>query len=206
MFKKTGYTLALLSLAVPTADLFAADPSNAELYKMIMDLKKELVATKSENKELRNMIDKQSAPVSTERGSLSSSGGTAKSSAGAVDTSAPVQHKEIPLAAKNKDSYLILESADGGIQYKLDGRIMLDAGFVSDNEQGNAIRPDMEVRRARFSLKTTLYKDWSSEFDLNLVSDKSDTTVTSTSTSKTTGKDSTGGAINAATTTTTKSS
>ncbi|OUS31144.1 hypothetical protein A9Q99_04840 [Gammaproteobacteria bacterium 45_16_T64] len=75
--------------------------------------------------------------------------------------------KGVPLSGSIDKSYIIAESNDNEFQYKLDGRVMLDFGTVSNSKDENELFSNSEFRRVRLAIKTKMYKNWSGEFDLD---------------------------------------
>lgn len=62
--------------------------------------------------------------------------------------------------------YLVFKSADGNLELKFDGRIMMDMGFI-DSKEDNPAYANTNFRRARFAIKTRMHKVWSGEFDID---------------------------------------
>ncbi|HIJ83199.1 MAG: hypothetical protein HW380_3756 [Magnetococcales bacterium] len=157
MQRRIVLTLIALAMALPTSNVMAEAPSNAELHQMILQLRNDLAETKAENKALKQLI----APSKT-TDALSE---TTTNQPKVADGAAPqvVKDQPIPLHPKIEKSYLTLESADGNIKYWVDGRVFLDSGFV-DTEK-NSFNANTEFRRLRLAIKTKLYKDWFGEFD-----------------------------------------
>ncbi|MBF0439587.1 MAG: hypothetical protein HQL93_10760, partial [Magnetococcales bacterium] len=102
--------------------------------------------------------------------------GTVKSGEPVVDDydeTKAVKSQPIAMKGKMEESYLKFQSADGNIAYKIDGRIMLDGGFVKNNKDNEKdLLSNTEIRRARLAFKTKLYQDWASEFDLEFAGAK----------------------------------
>ncbi|MDX1695101.1 MAG: porin [Ketobacteraceae bacterium] len=73
-----------------------------------------------------------------------------------------------PVSASFSKSYLTFESADGNYKMKIDGRIMIDIGYVDNDDEDNHLVSDNDVRRARLAFKMDFYKDWAAEFDMDL--------------------------------------
>lgn len=159
MRTRTLLTVAALAAALPTSNLMAEAPSNTELHQMILQLSKDLAETKAENKALKQLI----APSKTTDAVSETT--TAQPKVADYDATQAIKDQPVPLHPKMEQSYLTFESADGNIKYWVDGRIMLDGGFVDSDK--NSFSTNTEFRRARLALKTRLYKDWSSEFDID---------------------------------------
>ncbi len=70
------------------------------------------------------------------------------------------------LRPESRDGILVLESEDKRFKYWFDTRIYMDgAAYFGDNEEiGNGVN----IRRARFALKTILWGHWGGEFDIDL--------------------------------------
>lgn len=73
-----------------------------------------------------------------------------------------------PVSASFEDSYLHHKSSDGSYEMKIDGRIMIDVGYVDNDNDENELLSDNDVRRARLGFKTKFYKHWATEFDMDL--------------------------------------
>jgi len=71
----------------------------------------------------------------------------------------------VPLKTFFDGGYLVWASKDGDFKYWLDGRLNLDAAVYNGSE--NRLHDGVEVRRARLGLKTTLFKDWLTEIDVD---------------------------------------
>ncbi|MEO5363883.1 MAG: porin [Magnetococcus sp. DMHC-8] len=179
LIKRRGVTIALLGLSLPAVPLLAEEqPGNAELYTLYRQLREELAVVRAENRALRETIDARQAAEPSPVGSPPRPDAARAVADAPVtpsgETAAPVpalRNQAVPLQAEFKKSYLTFRSADGNISYKLDGRIMVDAGFVQndkDNQKTNLLRSNTEVRLASLAIKTTLYRDWAGKFDLNL--------------------------------------
>ncbi len=76
-----------------------------------------------------------------------------------------------PVAGDFDKGYLVFKSEDGNYTWKLDGRIMMDAGSASTDK--NKAYANMDFRRARLGIKTSVYKKWSGEFDLDFSGNES---------------------------------
>ena len=77
-----------------------------------------------------------------------------------------------PLEAEFDKGYLTFTSEDGSYQMKIDGRIMLDTGFVDADE--NDIKSETEFRRARLAFKTSYDNTWTGEFDIDFSGNESE--------------------------------
>jgi phosphate-selective porin OprO/OprP len=88
-----------------------------------------------------------------------------KAPAAPVASAAP----EAAAYTKVNKGYLSWGSADGNYELTLDGRVQLDVGSVS-SENNPKLRADTNFRRIRLGLKGTFYKDWQGEFDLDFAS------------------------------------
>ena len=71
----------------------------------------------------------------------------------------------IPLPAMYDGGNLVFQSADSAFKYWIDGRVQLDGAeyFGSENDLGSGTH----VRRARFGVKTTMFRNWQGEIDLD---------------------------------------
>ncbi|MBF0462774.1 MAG: hypothetical protein HQL87_15465 [Magnetococcales bacterium] len=177
---KTILAVALLAWAAPTGPVLAEEPSNAQLYEMYLKLRDELTAVRAENRALRALIDARDQTTQT------ATAATAPAAAALPTGATPDAHpapppatagtlpaakdKAIPVEATVKQGALTFRSEDGNIVYKLDGRLLVDAGFVHnalDNNPKNMLHSNSELRQASLALKTTLYRDWEGTFDVN---------------------------------------
>ncbi|HVA57044.1 MAG: porin [Gemmatimonadaceae bacterium] len=91
--------------------------------------------------------------------------GVAAATAVAVPVGAQTGGAPIPLPGAYDGGYLVFQTPDSAFKYWLDGRIQVD-GAVYDGQK-NHLANGSEVRRARLGVKTTLYKDWLGEFDVD---------------------------------------
>ena len=150
MLKPTRLLICLLCAYFPITGIVAAEgevPTNKELHQMLLHLQEELNAVKEENARLK-----------------------AGSVADTYDETKPIGKESIPLNAKLDKSYLTFESADGNVQYTIDGRVMLDTGYASNSQDSadeNDVAEETGFRRLRFAVKGKFYKDWAGELDLN---------------------------------------
>ena len=93
----------------------------------------------------------------------------------ALGTAAPLVGQQgdvpppVPLPGMYDGGYLVFQSADSAFKYWLDGRAMIDGAgyFGSENELANGVL----IRRARLGVKTTLYRDWLGEIDVDFAGD-----------------------------------
>jgi len=69
------------------------------------------------------------------------------------------------MAVHHDKGYLVFKSQDNQFKYWIDGRIMLDYGSISSD---NDLPSGWETRRARFALKSIIRGDWAGEFDFDL--------------------------------------
>ncbi len=148
------------ALCLPAASQ-AEPPTNQELYDMILELKQELKASKEEAAAAK----KELAEIKGEA---------------AWDESKGLGSDAVSMDTKVQKSYLTWESADGNFQYKIDGRIQLDTGAVSNSKNINtdgdpySLYTNTEFRRVRLAIKAQLYKDWNGEFDLDFADEEVD--------------------------------
>ena len=160
MLKPTRLLIFLLCASLPITGIVYAEeeaPTNKELYQMLLHLQMELNEAKEENARLR-------------------AGGVADT----YDETKAVGKGSIPLDAKLDKGYLTFESADGNVKYTIDGRLMLDTGYIShskDSAGENDVAEETGFRRLRFAVKGKFYEDWAGELDLNFA-DLSDDGVT----------------------------
>ena len=92
--------------------------------------------------------------------------------------------ESVTLRSHQEKSYLTFESADGNFKYKIDGRIMLDTGFVANDKDAageNTLRTDTRFRRLRFGIKGYLHDDWKGEFDFDIRTKKTGSDLDSSS-------------------------
>lgn len=150
MLKPTKLLIFLLCASLPITGIVYAEeeaPTNKELYQMLLHLQEELNEAKEENARLR-------------------AGGVADT----YDETKPIGKESIPLNAKLDRSYLTFESADGNVKYTIDGRVMLDTGYIENSKDAadeNKVAEETGFRRLRLAVKGKFYKDWSGELDLN---------------------------------------
>ncbi|WP_053979861.1 OprO/OprP family phosphate-selective porin [Marinagarivorans algicola] len=70
-----------------------------------------------------------------------------------------------PVQASYDNAYLKFKSDSGSFKLWLDGRIMLDTGFVSSDK--NDFVEKTNIRRARLAFKTVFDNKWAGEFDID---------------------------------------
>ncbi len=63
--------------------------------------------------------------------------------------------------------YFVAQSDDGQFKMWFDGRIMIDGGFIQ-NEDSEGVNNGLETRRARFAIKTIVHGTWAGEFDFDI--------------------------------------
>lgn len=71
-----------------------------------------------------------------------------------------------PLNVESRNGILVFESVDGSYKYWFDSRVYFD-GFFGLGEPLNPVGNGVNIRRARFALKTNLAKYWNGEIDLD---------------------------------------
>jgi phosphate-selective porin OprO/OprP len=71
----------------------------------------------------------------------------------------------VSLPGRYDGGYLIFRSADGAFEYWLDGRLQIDAAGYFGSE--NQLASGTEIRRARIGVKTTLFRVWETEIDVD---------------------------------------
>ncbi len=115
------------------------------------------------------MIKKTStlALLTTIIGAGSSYVAAAASSTLDYDNTKGLSNDQVKLAGEVKGGYIKTRSSNGEFEYKLDGRIMLDFGSVSNSKNDNKLYTNTEFRRLRLALKTRMYEHWKGEFDLD---------------------------------------
>ena len=69
------------------------------------------------------------------------------------------------MAVFHDKGYLVAQSEDGKTKYWIDGRIMLDYGEISSD---NNLPSGWETRRARLGVKTIFDGKWAGEFDMDI--------------------------------------
>lgn len=74
--------------------------------------------------------------------------------------------KRVPLTTEARNGILVFESKDRSMKYWLDSRVYFDAAFFPTNTL-NPIGNGVDIRRARFAVKTVLAKHWYGEIDLD---------------------------------------
>lgn len=65
--------------------------------------------------------------------------------------------------------YLVFQSADSAFKYWLDARAMVDGALYTGSK--NELANGLEIRRARLGVKTTLYRSWLGEIDVDFAGD-----------------------------------
>lgn len=65
------------------------------------------------------------------------------------------------------EGILIFQSKDGSFKYQLDARIYLDAAMYNEDEDIIDLHSGSEIRRMRFAIKATLWKNWLAEIDFD---------------------------------------
>ncbi len=145
---------------IPMSSVLAAttdkEPSNSEIYQMLLDVQQELKQSRAENERLANLV-----------GALPK---TAVEVLDNYDETKPVGRQAVALETKLRDSYLTIESQDQNIKYTIDGRIMLDTGYIDNSRDAateNDVKVDTGFRRLRLAVKGRFYKDWAGELDLD---------------------------------------
>jgi len=73
-----------------------------------------------------------------------------------------------------KKGILELQSANGDFKYKLDARLYLDAAIYNEDEDVIDLQSGSEVRRMRFAIKATLWKDFLAEIDFDFAGNEVD--------------------------------
>jgi phosphate-selective porin OprO/OprP len=162
MKKKKYLTMALMgALCLPATSQAASPPTNQELYEMVLELKQELEAAKSD----AAAAQKELAEIKGEA---------------EWDDSKGLGADAVSMDTEFKKSYLTWKSADGNFKYTLDGRIQLDTGSVSNSKNINtdgdpySLYTNTEFRRVRLAIKAQLYKDWNGEFDIDFADEEVD--------------------------------
>ena len=76
----------------------------------------------------------------------------------------------VPLPGMYDGGYLVFQSADSAFKYWFDARAMIDGALYdgSKNELANGV----EIRRARLGLKSTYYRNWLGEIDVDFAGDE----------------------------------
>ena len=147
-------SIALFAISLPAA-AYAGAPTNEELHKMIVEMGDKLKVAQDEAQEAK----KELAEIK----------GVAE-----YDESEALGTQKVALDATVETSYLKLKSADGNFEYKIDGRMMLDTGSVSNSKDENNLFANTEFRRLRLALKTKMYKVWAGEFDVDFADEELD--------------------------------
>ncbi len=71
------------------------------------------------------------------------------------------------MAVFHDKGYFVMESEDHDFKLWLDGRIMIDGGYIQGADS-DGIANGLETRRARFAIKTIVHGVWAGEFDFDL--------------------------------------
>lgn len=151
MIRILACTTLMISVSLTNIQANAAEsgqaPSNAELYRMVLELKQELAAAKTENARLEDLVETFDGPADT------------------YDESIAIAEEPIKLDTRLEESYLNINSSDDKISYRFDGRILVDGGYAN-NSGSNTVHEDIEIRRLRFAVKTKFYENWQGELDV----------------------------------------
>ena len=75
----------------------------------------------------------------------------------------------IPLPGMYDGGYLVFQSADSAFKYWLDARAQID--FANYLGAKNALATGVGIRRARLGVKSTLWKTWEGEIDVDFAGD-----------------------------------
>ena len=75
----------------------------------------------------------------------------------------------VPLPGMYDGGYLVFQSADSAFKYWFDARAMID-GAIYDGSK-NQLANGVEIRRARLGLKSTYYRNWLGEIDVDFAGD-----------------------------------
>lgn len=78
----------------------------------------------------------------------------------------------VPLPGAYDGGYLVFQSADSAFKYWLDGRIQIDQASYYGSQ--NSLANGTITRRARIGVKTTLFRDWEGEIDVDFASNALD--------------------------------
>ena len=84
---------------------------------------------------------------------------------GAASLAAQTPTKPVSLPGTYDRGYLVFQSADSAFRYWLDGRLQVDGAVYTNHD--NKLANGTEVRRARFGVKSDLYRDWHAELDVD---------------------------------------
>ncbi len=72
------------------------------------------------------------------------------------------------------DGILTLKSANGDFAYKMDARLYLDAALYGEDEDVFDMHSGSEIRRMRFAIKATLWKNFIAEIDFDFAGNEVD--------------------------------
>ncbi len=72
------------------------------------------------------------------------------------------------------DGILTLQSANGDFKYKMDARLYLDAAIYNEDEAVLDLHSGSEIRRMRFAIKATLWKNFIAEIDFDFAGNEVD--------------------------------
>ena len=87
----------------------------------------------------------------------------------ATRVSAQQPPRPVPLPGMYDGGYLVFQSADSAFKYWLDARAQVDAADYLGAT--NALATGVELRRVRLGVKTTLYRNWLGEIDVDFAGD-----------------------------------
>lgn len=83
----------------------------------------------------------------------------------AQDSRIPGGDYKVPLAADVVNGKLVFRSEDGNFAWWIDSRIQFDGAMYFENK--NPLSNGTYLRRLTFAVKSTLWKDWQAELDLD---------------------------------------
>jgi phosphate-selective porin OprO and OprP len=71
----------------------------------------------------------------------------------------------VPLGVEQRAGKLVFESKDGAFKWWFDSRMQIDGAMYFENK--NALSNGTIMRRATFAMKTTMWKNWQAELDMD---------------------------------------
>jgi phosphate-selective porin OprO/OprP len=83
----------------------------------------------------------------------------------AQDDKIPGGNQNVPIKAEVENGKLVFQSEDGNFRWWIDSRIQVDGAIYFENK--NALSNGVDLRRLTFALKSTLWKNWYAELDVD---------------------------------------
>ena len=91
------------------------------------------------------------------------------SGAAQADTVTSIRPSVVPLIASAQEGILVFASPDGMFKWWFDVRVVLDGNFFVEDK--NSLGDGVALRRARFAMKSILWRDYYAELDVDFASE-----------------------------------